>query len=232
MRIAIISSSGGSAFASFYEISKIFWPQNKYFIITDRPCGIEEIASKLNIPLIRFEEKDNSLFSKKTYDWLILQKKIDFCFLFFSRLITSDLFNNIPCINFHESILPSFKGFNALRQAISNKAKFFGTTAHLVDANIDHGTIIAQTSSPLLSSLSIEKMKSVSFIQKIYLQLVIIEALTDKKISLSEDGLIWPQNTPASPQFNPSLKNKKIKPYIEKLISDNNVSSFINSDLI
>ena len=231
MKIAIISSSGGSAFSAFYNISKIFWPNIQYFIITDRPCGIEKIASDFNIPHTRFEEKDNSLFSKKANDWLSSHQKIDFCFLFFSRLITSDLFNNIPCINLHESILPSFRGFNALRQAISNQAKFFGTTAHLIDSDVDHGTIIAQASAPLIPSLSLEKMSSVSFVQKVYLQLLIVEALSDKDISLS-DNIIWPENTLATPQFSPSLKNNKIKKHIKELISNNEVSSFINPDLI
>uniref|UniRef100_A0A7I4YK16 Trifunctional purine biosynthetic protein adenosine-3 n=1 Tax=Haemonchus contortus TaxID=6289 RepID=A0A7I4YK16_HAECO len=49
-------------------------------------------------------------------------------------------------INIHPSILPSFKGQHAVRDAISFGAKIAGCTAHFVDEVVDHGAIIAQES--------------------------------------------------------------------------------------
>ncbi|MDD4761556.1 MAG: formyltransferase family protein [Candidatus Pacebacteria bacterium] len=232
MKIAIISSSGGSAFNAFYNISKNFWPENQYLIITDRPCGIEQVAADFHLPQIRFEEKDNNIFSQKTNDWLIKQGNVDCCFLFFSRLITFPLFSSFPCINFHESLLPSFKGFKALFQAISSGVKFFGATAHLVDADIDHGPIIAQACSPIISSANIDNINQASFIHKVCLELIITEALMEKYLIFSENKIIWLKTPTSGIQFNPDLKNKELKKIIHQLIIKNNVSEFFSSEIL
>lgn len=232
MKIAVISSSGGSAFAAFYDIAKDFWPENKYFIITDRPCGIEQIAIDNQLPHIRFEEKDNNLFSEKSANWLSSQGGVDLCFLFFTRLISSPLFSSIPCVNFHESLLPSFCGFHALSKALSMGVKFFGATAHLVDKDIDHGVIIAQASAPLLSSATLDEMNRVSFIQKIYLQLVVSEALNNHQLILTSDKIIWSELPSVGIQFNPLLKNSQLKEPVKKLIVKNNVSPFFNTQCL
>ena len=49
-------------------------------------------------------------------------------------------------INFHPSILPSYKGLNAIDQAIKDNAIFLGNTAHLIDEEVDSGKILIQTS--------------------------------------------------------------------------------------
>ena len=45
----------------------------------------------------------------------------------------------------HPSLLPSFKGLNAIEKAYSSGVKYTGVTIHYVDEGIDTGTIIAQT---------------------------------------------------------------------------------------
>ncbi|MFA5173396.1 MAG: formyltransferase family protein [Candidatus Paceibacterota bacterium] len=232
MRIAVISSSEGSAFAAFYDIAKNFWPENKYFIITDRSCGIEQVAADRHLPQIRFEEKDNNIFSKKSNDWLIKQGNIDCCFLFFSRLITLPLLSNFPCINFHESLLPSFKGFKALFQAFSSGIKFFGATAHLADTDIDHGAIIVQAISPILPSANIDIMNRVSFIQKVCLELIITEALMNKRLTLAKNEVRWLKTPTVGIQFNPNLENQELKRSVYELIIKNNVSDFFSAETL
>jgi len=48
-------------------------------------------------------------------------------------------------INFHPSILPSFKGLSAIDQANTFGVDFLGNTAHFIDEGIDTGKIIVQT---------------------------------------------------------------------------------------
>ena len=47
-------------------------------------------------------------------------------------------------LNIHPSLLPSFPGLDAQRQAVEHGVKFSGCTVHFVDETLDGGAIIAQ----------------------------------------------------------------------------------------
>ena len=53
-------------------------------------------------------------------------------------------------VNIHPSLLPSFRGLHAQRQALEHGVKISGCTVHLVDETLDGGTILAQAAVPVL----------------------------------------------------------------------------------
>jgi phosphoribosylglycinamide formyltransferase-1 len=53
-------------------------------------------------------------------------------------------------VNIHPSLLPSFPGLDAQRQALEYGVKFTGCTVHFVDETLDAGPIIAQRVVPVL----------------------------------------------------------------------------------
>jgi phosphoribosylglycinamide formyltransferase-1 len=53
-------------------------------------------------------------------------------------------------VNIHPSLLPSFPGLHAQRQALAHGVKVSGVTVHLVTAELDAGPIIVQRSVPVL----------------------------------------------------------------------------------
>ncbi len=61
-------------------------------------------------------------------------------------------------INIHPSLLPSFPGPQAYRQAYEHGVKIIGVTAHFVSMHLDEGPIIAQASAPVHSSSSLKDM--------------------------------------------------------------------------
>lgn len=54
-------------------------------------------------------------------------------------------------LNIHPSLLPSFPGLDAQRQALEHGVKFSGCTVHFVDETLDGGPIIAQRVVPVLA---------------------------------------------------------------------------------
>ena len=53
-------------------------------------------------------------------------------------------------LNIHPSLLPSFPGLDAQRQALAHGVKVSGCTVHFVDDTLDGGPIIAQRTVPVL----------------------------------------------------------------------------------
>ncbi|HRH40183.1 MAG TPA: phosphoribosylglycinamide formyltransferase [Pyrinomonadaceae bacterium] len=68
------------------------------------------------------------------------------CLAGYMRLLSKDFIRAFPnqIINIHPSLLPSFKGLDAQKQAFEYGVKFTGCTVHFVDEELDHGAIISQ----------------------------------------------------------------------------------------
>jgi phosphoribosylglycinamide formyltransferase-1 len=68
------------------------------------------------------------------------------------RLVTQVLIDAFPhrMINIHPSLLPSFKGVQAVEQALAAKVKITGCTVHLVSLEVDSGEILIQAAVPVL----------------------------------------------------------------------------------
>ena len=66
-------------------------------------------------------------------------------------------------INIHPSLLPSFKGLNAIKRAYERGVKISGCTGHWVSKGVDEGKIIAQLPVRIMDSDTLD-----SFTQKIH----------------------------------------------------------------
>ena len=63
-------------------------------------------------------------------------------------------------LNIHPSLLPSFPGLDAQRQALEHGVKFSGCTVHFVDETLDGGPIIAQRVVPVLEGDTVETLST------------------------------------------------------------------------
>src|SRR5713226_7032621 len=73
------------------------------------------------------------------------------CLAGFMRLLSPYFVASFPqrILNIHPSLLPSFPGLEAQRQALDYGVKFSGCTVHFVDENLDAGPIILQSVVPV-----------------------------------------------------------------------------------
>ena len=69
----------------------------------------------------------------------------------FMRILNGDFLRAFEgrVINIHPSLLPSFPGLEAWKQALDYGVKHTGATVHFVDQGIDSGAIIAQETLPV-----------------------------------------------------------------------------------
>lgn len=65
-------------------------------------------------------------------------------------------------INSHPSLLPDYKGYNAIKDAFQAREEFMGVTIHHMDETFDTGTIIHQEKRSVLG-LNLEEIYSVVF---------------------------------------------------------------------
>jgi phosphoribosylglycinamide formyltransferase-1 len=74
------------------------------------------------------------------------------CLAGFMRRIGAPFIEAFPgaIVNIHPSLLPSFPGLHAQRQALAHGVKVSGVTVHLVTAELDAGPIIVQRAVPVL----------------------------------------------------------------------------------
>jgi phosphoribosylglycinamide formyltransferase 1 len=71
-------------------------------------------------------------------DWLILAG--------YMRLLSPMLIQAYPrhIVNIHPSLLPKYRGLDAVGQALNEKERIYGLTIHYVDEGMDTGEIIVQ----------------------------------------------------------------------------------------
>jgi phosphoribosylglycinamide formyltransferase-1 len=93
---------------------------------------------------------------RETYDRLVVaalnEEKVDLvCLAGYMRLLSPYFVAAFPqrILNIHPSLLPSFPGLEAQKQALDYGVKFAGCTVHFVDENLDAGPIVLQSVVPV-----------------------------------------------------------------------------------
>jgi formyltetrahydrofolate deformylase len=85
-------------------------------------------------------------------------------------------------INIHPSLLPSFPGAQAYRQAFEKGVKIAGVTAHFVTMDLDQGPIIDQESFQITREMSLEQIKKAGQQAEVKALLKAIKLYLDDKL--------------------------------------------------
>jgi phosphoribosylglycinamide formyltransferase-1 len=105
--------------------------------------------------------------SRDAYDQALVDRlrarRVDLvCLAGFMRLIGRPLLDAFPMriLNIHPSLLPSFPGLEAQRQALEHGVRISGATVHLVTPELDGGPIVLQAAVPVLDDDTVESLST------------------------------------------------------------------------
>ena len=123
-------------------------------LVCDKPgAPVLDRARELGVETFAFSAKDYA--SKADYEAEIVklldERKVDLvCLAGYMRIVGETLLKAYEgkIINIHPSLLPAFKGANAVEQAVAYGVKVYGISIHWVSADLDGGKIIAQRAFP------------------------------------------------------------------------------------
>ena len=78
------------------------------------------------------------------------------------RLVGAPLLEAFPnrVLNIHPSLLPSFPGLDAQRQAFEHGVRISGATVHLVTGELDGGPIVSQAAVVVLGDDTVETLSA------------------------------------------------------------------------
>ena len=150
-KIAIFASGNGSNFEAIARAAIGGEIEVEVaLLVCDRPSArVVQIAQELGIASFVFSAKDYS--SKQEFEQGIINRCNEaevelICLAGYMRLVGETLLTAYEgrIINIHPSLLPAFKGKDAIKQAFDYGVKVFGVTLHYVDLSLDGGKIIAQ----------------------------------------------------------------------------------------
>jgi phosphoribosylglycinamide formyltransferase-1 len=109
------------------------------------------------------------------------------CLAGFMRLLSPEfvsLFRN-RILNIHPSLLPSFPGLHAQRQALEYGVKISGCTVHFVDKGLDTGPIIIQKSTPVFSHDTVETLSARILRDEHLIYPEAVKMITENRISIA-----------------------------------------------
>lgn len=156
LRVAVLASGRGSNLQTLIDYSN----EGKLNISLEVVLSDKKDAQALNraaeqgIPNYWVNPKEHcnkEAFETELID--IIQKyKVDYLVLAgFMRIFSPHFVSHIgvPVLNIHPSLLPSFPGLHAQRQAVEYGVRYSGCTVHFVDEGVDSGPIILQAVVPV-----------------------------------------------------------------------------------
>ena len=126
-------------------------------VVGNRP-DLKSLAEKYKLPFVHILWNEREEAEKMALA-LLEQHEIDFIVLARFMKILSPNFvwrHKNKIINIHPSLLPSFPGPQAYRQAYESGVKIAGVTAHFVSMRLDEGPIIAQGSFEIRPGMALK----------------------------------------------------------------------------
>lgn len=151
-RIAVLASGSGTLLHAIIREGLTV-----ALVVADRPCRALDIAAEHRVPTELVERSEwGPSFDRAAYgDRLVKVLRahgINLVAMAGFGTVVPALPAAFPgrVLNTHPALLPAFKGWHAVRDALEVGVKVTGTTVHIATAEVDDGPILAQEAVPVL----------------------------------------------------------------------------------
>jgi len=135
---------------------------------------------------------------KESYDRnladLLEEHSVDLiCLAGFMRILGPNLVRKFSgkIMNIHPSLLPSFQGLHAQRQALTYGVKRAGCTVHFVDEGVDTGPIIFQESVPVCDTDTEEDLSNRILKEEHKLYVKAIKAFAENRLRIENRRVLY-----------------------------------------
>lgn len=152
MRVGALASGTGSILEAILDAGVAV-----DLVITDRRCPALQLAEARNVPAELVERTEfGKAFDRAAYSddvVAVLQKyDVDVVLMAGFGTVIPKAVESFPgrMLNTHPALLPSFKGWHAVRDALAYGVKITGCTVHIVTEEMDVGPILAQEALEVL----------------------------------------------------------------------------------
>ena len=152
MKLGVMCSGNGT---NFENILRTCWNDEVVLMIHNKEkCGAVKRAQQFGVPHCYISHKKEEdmikLFEVWNVELIVLAG--------YMRVIKNPSAFPAPMINVHPSLLPKYKGLNAVEQALESGDKKTGCTVHYVNDELDGGEIILQEEVPIMPNDDIKSL--------------------------------------------------------------------------
>jgi phosphoribosylglycinamide formyltransferase-1 len=151
-RLAVLASGSGTIFQALLDQGLPI-----AVVVADRPCGALERAEAAGVPVELVERTsfgdsfDRDAYTHQVVDALKRHEVELVAMAGFGTILSQEVHDAFPgrILNTHPALLPAFKGWHAVRDALAAKATVTGCTVHFATLEVDDGPILAQEEVPV-----------------------------------------------------------------------------------
>jgi phosphoribosylglycinamide formyltransferase-1 len=154
-RVAVFASGRGSNLGALIAAQKDFPSYRVALVISNvAGSGALALAAEAGVEALCFPSRGvDRLAHEQAILAAVKARSIDLiCLAGYMRVLGAGFIEGFskPILNIHPSLLPSFPGMHAQKQALEAGVRWTGVTVHFVDSGLDSGPILLQEPVPVL----------------------------------------------------------------------------------
>jgi phosphoribosylglycinamide formyltransferase 1 len=161
MRVGVLASGSGTILQALIDADLPL-----AVVLVDRPCPATDRAERAGLPVEIVERStfgadfDRVAYTHQVVDALERHGVDLVAMAGFGTVLSKPIHDRFPdrIVNTHPALLPAFKGWHAVEDAVAAGVKVTGCTIHLARVEVDDGPILAQEPVPVLPGDTVESL--------------------------------------------------------------------------